>query len=203
VPSYAEPTWTLPQTVPDMPRRGAAMFAASKGDMVALVIELLRSYLSMEAGLRHPALAGMVLRRPGDEAAGLRVVPGVSDDVNAPLPRICVYAAGQTPVQQFVDRITISTPEWSVGGSTRYGDEFIVLHAFAGTGAELMALQGECERFWAMLQSRLPDVCQGLIAIVPQKGDPMSTDEKGRLNVKVPASYMAHWTTGELPEDGY
>ena len=203
MPTYTEPTWGDPEHVADNEARGAGVFAGSKSDMLALVIELLRSWFMMEDALRHPKVAAMPLRLPGDDAAGLRIIAGAADKVNVNKPAIYVYSGAPTPIHTFVDKISVTTPEFTIRSGGRHGMEYIVLHVYAEYPTEVQALADECSRFLSMMQARLRDVCGGLVDIVPQKGEPMAVDDKGNVNMKVPASYIADWWIVELPEDGY
>lgn len=201
--AYPEPSWTTPETLADEPLKGAAIFAASKSDMIALVIELLKSYFSMEEGLRHPKLEGLELRGDDSSAAGLRIKAGVADETNIKKPCIFVYSAGQAPVHTFVDTISVSTPSFTIPAGGRNGTEYIVLHVYAERAGELQALADECQRFWSMMREKTALICSGFIDISPVKGSPMGVDDRGRLNVQVPAQYSAHWRVQDLPEDGY
>ena len=201
--TYDEPTWGTAEHIPDLNERGAALFSASKAEMIALVKELLISYFKMESSLRHPVLANMKVRLDGDDAAGLRIIPGIADEINAPTPKIHVYAAGENPIQTFVNGLTVSTPDFTINSGNRHGTEFIILHIYAERGLELQALSDECARFWSMMQEKLRLFCAGLVDLIPQKGSPMGLDDKGRLNVQVPAQYLATWALRDLPSDGY
>jgi len=201
--TYTEPAWGTAEHIPDLNEQGASIFAASKAEMLALVRELLISWFKMETGLRHPLLSNMQVRLPGDDAAGLRVVTGIADEVNSPSPTIYVYMAGENPVQTFVNGVSVSTPDFTVDSGNRHGTEFIMLHIYAERGLELQALADECSRFWSMMQEKLRLFCTGLIDLIPQKGAPMSVDKQGRLNVQVPAQWLVTWSIRDLPEDGY
>lgn len=203
MPAYSEPTWGTPEQIVDTSLKGASIFAASKSDMIALVMELLKSWFKMEDGLKHPLITTLVLRDDSSSAAGLRIKAGVADEVNVNTPCIYVYSAGQMPIHTFLDKIGVTTTNFSISPGGRNGMEYIVLHVYADRPAMLQALVDECQRFWSMMQAKLPAFCSGLIDIVPQKGEPMSVDDKGRLNARVPANYISHWLVVDLPEDGY